>query len=42
VQTIESLTRPFEAARIKLLLVASAEEAEKIVEPLLNFEVGLE
>ena|SRR5579864_9510957 len=35
----EVLTRPFDTARIKLLLVASAEEAEKIVEPLLNFEV---
>jgi hypothetical protein len=33
------LTRPFDEARIKLLLVASAEEAEKIIEPLLNFEV---
>ena len=37
----EVLTRPFDAARIKLLLVASAEEAEKIVEPLLNFEVAV-
>lgn len=35
----EVLTRPFDSARVKLLLVASAEEAEKIVEPLLNFEV---
>jgi hypothetical protein len=33
------LTRPFTAARLKLLTVATAEEAEKIVEPLLNFEV---
>ncbi len=33
------LTRRFDTARIKLLLVASAEEAEKLVEPLLNFEV---
>ena len=33
------LTRPFAAARLKLLTVATAEEAEKIVEPLLNFEV---
>jgi hypothetical protein len=37
----EVLTRSFDAARIKLLLVASAEEAEKIVEPLLNFEVAV-
>ena len=35
----EVLTRPFDEARIKLLLVASAEEAEKIVAPLLDFEV---
>ena len=33
------LTRPFDEARIKLLLVASAEDAEKIVAPLLDFEV---
>jgi hypothetical protein len=33
------LTRPFTAARLKLLTVATPEEAEKIVEPLLNFEV---
>ena len=33
------LTRAFDAARIKLLLVANAEEADKIVEPLLNFEM---
>jgi hypothetical protein len=33
------LTRPFTAARLRLLTVATAEEAEKIVEPLLNFEV---
>jgi len=37
----EVLTRAFGTARIKLLLVASAEEAEKIVEPLLNFEVAV-
>jgi len=37
----EVLTRPFDTARIKLLLVATAEEAEKIVEPLLNFEVRI-
>jgi hypothetical protein len=35
----EVLTRPFEAARLRLLTVATADEAEKIVEPLLNFEV---
>lgn len=35
----EVLTRAFDTARVKLLLVATAEEAEKIVEPLLNFEV---
>jgi hypothetical protein len=35
------LTRRFDTARIKLLLVASAEEAEKLVEPLLNFEVAV-
>lgn len=35
----EVLTRPFETAQVKLLTVATAEEAEKIVEPLLNFEV---
>jgi hypothetical protein len=33
------LTVPFETARLKLLTVATAEEAAKIVEPLLNFEV---
>ena len=37
----EVLTRSFNTARIKLLLVPSAEEAEKIVEPLLNFEVAV-
>jgi hypothetical protein len=35
----EVLTRVFDNARVKLLLVATAEEAEAIVEPLLNFEV---
>jgi len=35
----EVLVRAFDTARVKLLLVATAEEAEKIVEPLLNFEV---
>jgi hypothetical protein len=30
---------PFEIARLKLLTVATSEEAEKLVEPLLNFEV---
>jgi hypothetical protein len=35
------LNRRFETARIKLLLVASAEEAEKIVESLLDFEVAV-
>ena len=34
-----ALARPFDEARIKLLLVASAEDAEKIVGPLLDFEV---
>lgn len=29
----------FETARVKLWLVTTAEEAEKIVEPLLNFEM---
>ncbi len=33
------LERPFETARVKLLLAKTVEEAEKIVEPLLNFEV---
>jgi hypothetical protein len=33
------LAKPFDLARLKLLTVATAEEAEKIVEPLLNFEV---
>jgi hypothetical protein len=33
------LDRPFETARVKLLLATTVEEAEKIVEPLLNFEV---
>lgn len=37
----EVLTRSVDRARIKLLLVASAEEADKIVEPLLNFEVAV-
>lgn len=37
----EVLTRAFGTARIKLLLVATAEEAEKIVEPLFNFEVAV-
>jgi hypothetical protein len=32
-------TRAFDNARVKLLLVATAEEAEQIVEPLLKFEV---
>lgn len=35
----EVLTRPFDAARVKLWTVATAEEAETLVEPLLNFEV---
>ncbi|MGA2269060.1 MAG: hypothetical protein ABSH44_11380 [Bryobacteraceae bacterium] len=35
----EVVTRPFDLARVKILLVATAEEAEKIIEPLLNFEV---
>ena len=35
----EVVTRPFALARVKILLVATAEEAEKIIEPLLNFEV---
>jgi hypothetical protein len=33
------LVIPFETARLKLLTVATTEEAEKLVEPLLNFEV---
>lgn len=33
------LDRPFETARVKLLLAKTVEEAEKIVEPLLSFEV---
>jgi len=33
------LERPFEMARVKLLLATTVEEAEKIVEPLLNLEV---
>lgn len=33
------LTGPFDRARVKLLLAATAEEAEEIVDPLLNFEV---
>jgi hypothetical protein len=33
------LERPFETARAKLLLATTVEEAEKIVEPLLTFEV---
>ncbi len=33
------LAKPFDLARLKLLTVATAEEAEAIVEPLLNFEV---
>jgi hypothetical protein len=37
----EVLTRRFDTARIKLLLAANAEEAEQIVEPLLNFEVAV-
>lgn len=35
----EALTRPFADARVKLLLAASAGEVDKIIEPLLNFEV---
>jgi hypothetical protein len=41
VGTKEVLTPAFGTARIKLLVVASAEEAEKIVEPLFNFEVAV-
>ena len=33
------LTQAFASARVKLSLVATAEEAQQIVEPLLNFEV---
>ena len=33
------LERPFETARVKLVLATTVGEAEKIVEPLLNFEV---
>jgi hypothetical protein len=35
----QALDQTFERARVKLLLAATAEEAEQIVEPLLNFEV---
>jgi hypothetical protein len=35
----EVVTRPFDLARVKILLVTTAEEAEKIIEPLLNFDV---
>ena len=35
----EVLDRPFETARVKLVLATTVGEAEKIVEPLLNFEV---
>lgn len=35
------LEQPFERARVKLLLAVTAEEAERIVEPLLNFEVNV-
>jgi hypothetical protein len=35
----EAVTRPFEDARAQILFVATAEEARKIVEPLLHFEV---
>jgi hypothetical protein len=34
-----SFERQFETARVKLLLATTVEEAEKIVEPLLNLEV---
>lgn len=33
------LTLPFEMARIRLLTVSTAEEAQQIVEPLVNFEM---
>jgi hypothetical protein len=35
----EAVTKPFEDARAQILFVATAEEARKIVEPLLDFEV---
>lgn len=35
----EAVTKPFEDARAQILFVATAEEARKIVEPLLHFEV---
>jgi hypothetical protein len=35
----EAVTKPFEDARAQILFVATAEEARKIVEPLLRFEV---
>jgi hypothetical protein len=34
----EALAKPFEAARLKLMTVETAEEAVKIIEPFLNFE----
>lgn len=38
--TLENvLTLPFEMARIRLLTVSTAEEAQQVVEPLVNFEV---
>lgn len=39
--TSEEILRPFEIARVKLWTVATAEEADKIVEPLLSFEVSV-
>jgi hypothetical protein len=35
----EVLTLPFEMARIRLLTVSTAEEAQKVLEPLVKFEV---
>ncbi|HEV8039823.1 MAG TPA: hypothetical protein VGP62_13230 [Bryobacteraceae bacterium] len=37
----KTVTKPFENARAQILFVATAEEARKIVEPLLHFEVKL-
>jgi hypothetical protein len=35
----EVLERPFEHARLQLLMVQTAQQAAEVVEPLLNFEV---
>lgn len=38
----EVLTKPFETARVKLWSVETAEEAEKLMGPFLNFEVKVQ